>query len=106
MKKQDNASYNPLSVLSALPDVQCRKTISGSAASPGITMAPAFRLQAGKMKFEEDGHDPKEEAKLFSTALTEAANNWMNCKPTCKAGRQRRPPFCMHKSNCCRMNWS
>jgi len=70
---QDNASYNPLSVLSALPDVNCRKTISGSAASPGITMAPAFRLQAGKIKFEEDAQDPKAEAKLFSTALTEAA---------------------------------
>jgi phosphocarrier protein FPr len=35
-------------------------------------MAPAFRLQAGKLKFEEDAQDPKEEAKLFSTALTEA----------------------------------
>ena len=64
-EEQDNASYSPLTVLSALPDVQCRLTISGSAASPGITMAPAFRLQAGKMKFEEEGQDPKEEAKLF-----------------------------------------
>jgi phosphoenolpyruvate-protein phosphotransferase len=72
-EQQDTASYSPLAVLSALPDVQCRKTISGSAASPGITMAPAFRLQAGKMKFEEDSQDPKAEAKLFSTALTEAA---------------------------------
>ena len=72
-EEQDNASYHPLDVLSALSDVQCRMTISGSAASPGITMAPAFRLQAGKIKYEEDGQDPKEEAKLFSTALTEAA---------------------------------
>jgi phosphocarrier protein FPr len=48
-------------------------TISGSAASPGITLAPAFRLQAGKMKFEENAQDPKEEANRFSTALTEAA---------------------------------
>jgi phosphoenolpyruvate-protein phosphotransferase len=71
--EQDNASYSPLTVLAALSDVQCRKTISGSAASPGITMAPAFRLYARKMKFEEDGKDPKGEAKLFSTALTEAA---------------------------------
>lgn len=69
----DNASYHPLTVLSALPDVQCRLTISGSAASPGITMAPAFRLQVGKIRFEEDAQDPKEEAKLFSTALIEAA---------------------------------
>ncbi len=72
-EEQANASYNPLTVLSALPDVQCRLTLKGSAASPGITMAPAFRLQAGKMKFEEDAQDPKEEAKRFSTALTEAA---------------------------------
>lgn len=72
-EEQDNASYHPLTVLSALPDVQCRLSLSGSAASPGITMAPAFRLQAGKIKFEEDGQDPKAEAKLFSTALTEAA---------------------------------
>ena len=71
--EEDNASYNPLTVLSALPDVQCRRTISGSAASPGITMAPAFRLHARRMKFDEDGQDPREEAKLFSTALTEAA---------------------------------
>ena len=71
--QQDNASYNPLTVLPALSDVQCRKIISGSAASPGITMAPAFRLHARKMKFEEEGTDPKVEAKLFSTALTEAA---------------------------------
>ncbi len=72
-EEQANASYNPLSVLSALPDVQCRKIMSGSAASPGITMAPAFRLQAEKIKFEETSQDPKGEAKLFSTALTEAA---------------------------------
>jgi len=72
-EEQDNASYNPLSVLSALSEPQCRETISGSAASPGITMAPAFRLHAKKMKFEEHAQDPKEEAKLFSTALTEAA---------------------------------
>ena len=70
---QDSATYNPLTVLPALADVECRKTISGSAASPGITMAPAFRLHARKMKFEEEGKDPKGEAKLFSTALTEAA---------------------------------
>ena len=48
-EEEDNASYNPLTVLSALPDVQCRATISGSAASPGITMAPAFRLHARRM---------------------------------------------------------
>ena len=72
-EEQASASYHPLTVLSALPDAQCRKTISGSAASPGITMAPAFRLQAGKIKYEEDAQDPKEEANLFSTALTEAA---------------------------------
>jgi len=72
-EEEDTASYRPLAVLSALPDVQCREIISGSAASPGITMAPAFRLQAGKMKFEEDGQDPREEARLFSMALTEAA---------------------------------
>ncbi len=72
-EEQANASYNPLTVLSALPDVQCRLTLKGSAASPGITMAPAFRLQAGKMRYEEEAQDPKAEAKLFSTALTEAA---------------------------------
>ncbi len=73
-EEQANASYNPLTVLSALPDVQCRLTLKGSAASPGITMAPAFRLQAGKMRYEEEAQDPKAEAKLFSTALTEAAH--------------------------------
>ena len=72
-EEQANASYHPLTVLSALPDVQCRLTLKGSAASPGITMAPAFRLQAGKMKFEEHAQNPKEEATRFSTALTEAA---------------------------------
>ena len=71
--EQEKASYSPLTVLSALSDVQCRLTLSGAAASPGITMAPAFRLQAGKIKYEEDAQNPKEEAKLFSTALTEAA---------------------------------
>jgi phosphocarrier protein FPr len=72
-QEQDKASYSPLTVLSALTDVQCRLTITGSAASPGITMAPAFRLQAGKINYEEHAQDPKEQAKLFSTALTEAA---------------------------------
>lgn len=72
-EEQANASYNPLTVLSALPDVQCRLTLKGSAASPGITMAPAFRLQARKIKFEEEAQDPKEEAKRFSAALAEAA---------------------------------
>ncbi|NDY74307.1 phosphoenolpyruvate--protein phosphotransferase [Desulfobacter hydrogenophilus] len=71
--EQANASYNPLTVLSALPDVQCRLTLKGSAASPGITMAPAFRLQGRTMRYEEEAQDPKAEAKLFSTALTEAA---------------------------------
>ncbi|MCK9174774.1 MAG: phosphoenolpyruvate--protein phosphotransferase [Desulforhopalus sp.] len=72
-EEQANASYNPLSVLSALPDVQCRLTLRGSAASPGITMAPVFRLYARKMKFEENAQDPGAEAKRFSDALTEAA---------------------------------
>jgi len=87
-EEQDNASYHPLDVLSALSDVQCRMTVSGSAASPGITMAPAFRLQAGKIKYEEDGQDPKEEAKLFSTALTEAAQQLDDLK----ANLQSRAP--------------
>lgn len=72
-EEQVNASYNPLSVLSALPDVQCRLTLRGSAASPGITMAPAFRLHARKMKFEENAQDAGAEARRFSEALTEAA---------------------------------
>jgi len=87
-EEQDNASYHPLDVLSALSEVQCRMTVSGSAASPGITMAPAFRLQAGKIKYEEDGQDPKEEAKLFSTALTEAAQQLDDLK----ANLQSRAP--------------
>lgn len=70
---QDTAAYQPLAVLSALPDVRCRLTLSGSAASPGISMAPAFRLQADKMEYEKDAQDPKAEANLLSTALTEAA---------------------------------
>ncbi|ACN13980.1 Mtp [Desulforapulum autotrophicum HRM2] len=70
---QSNASYNPLTVLSALPNVQCRLALKGSAASPGITMAPAFRLQARKIKFEEEAQDPKDESKRFSEALAEAA---------------------------------
>lgn len=70
---QANASYKPLTVLSALPDVNCGLRLKGSAASPGITLAPAFRLKAGKMKFDEAAKDPKEEAKLFSSALAEAA---------------------------------
>ena len=72
-EEEENASYNPLTVLSALTDPQCRLTITGSAASPGITMASAFHLKAGKIKYEEDGQDAKEEAKLFSSALSEAA---------------------------------
>jgi phosphoenolpyruvate-protein phosphotransferase len=72
-EEEANASYNPLTVLSALPDVQCRITLKGNAASPGITMAPAFRLQAGKIKFERDATDPKKEADRFSLALAEAA---------------------------------
>ena len=72
-EEQANTSYHPLTVLSSLPDVQCRMTLSGSAASPGITMAPAFRLQAGKMKFKEDAQDPKEENSRFNSALTEAS---------------------------------
>jgi len=72
-EEESAATYNPLTVLSVLPDPQCRKVIAGSAASPGITMAPAFRLQSGKMKFAEEGQGAKEEAKLFSSALAEAA---------------------------------
>ncbi len=72
-EEETNASYNPLTVLSELPDVKCRMTLNGSAASPGITMAPAFRLQAGKMKFEKDAKNPKEESNRFSSALAKAA---------------------------------
>ncbi|BHH82449.1 phosphoenolpyruvate--protein phosphotransferase [Desulforhopalus sp. 52FAK] len=81
-EEEVNASYNPLTVLTALPDVQCRATIIGSAASPGITMAPAFRLQAGKMKYEENAEDPKAEAKLFSSALVKAAQQLDELKAT------------------------
>ena len=72
--EDSTAAYNPLTVLGELPDVACRVTISGSAASPGIAMAPAFQLQAGKMKFDEDAQNPKEEAERFSSALSEAAH--------------------------------
>lgn len=72
-EEETNASYHPLTVLEALPETQCRLTLKGSAASPGITMAPVFRLQAGKMKFEQDAADPKKEADRFTLALTEAA---------------------------------
>jgi len=72
-EEEANASYHPLTVLSALPDVQCRLTLKGSAASPGITMAPVFRLQAGKMKFERDAADPEKETDRFNMALSEAA---------------------------------
>ncbi len=71
-EEQDNATYQPLTVLSELPDPQCRLSLRGSAASPGITMAPAFRLQAGKIKFAENAEDAAQEAKLFRTALAEA----------------------------------
>lgn len=73
-EEEASASYHPLTVLSSLPDVQCRLIINGAAASPGITMAPAFRLQAGKIHYEENAQHPKEEASLFSSALTEAAH--------------------------------
>lgn len=72
-EEQDNANYQPLTVLSELPEPQCRVRLSGSAASPGITMAPAFRLQAGKINFEENADNSEEETSLFSSALTEAA---------------------------------
>lgn len=87
-EEQANTTYNPLTVLSALPDVQCRKTLKGSAASPGITMAPAFRLYARKMKYEENAQDPKEEAKRFSSALAEAAHQLDELK----ANMQSRAP--------------
>lgn len=72
-EEEDNASYNPLSVLAELPDVQSRLTITGSAASPGITMAPAFHLQVGKIRYEKEADDPKAETKLFTTGLAKAA---------------------------------
>lgn len=59
-------------VLSELPEVQSRLTITGSATSPGITMAKAFRLQAGKMKFDENASDAQAETRLFKSALSEA----------------------------------
>ena len=70
---QESASYNPLTVLSAMESVGCRMTISGSAASPGITMAPAFRLHADKITFNEQGQNRDEETQLFETALNGAA---------------------------------
>lgn len=70
--EEDNATYNPLTVLAALPDVQSRISISGSAASPGITMARAFQLQAGQIHFEEQSSDAEEEGHLFDSALKEA----------------------------------
>lgn len=72
--QEDNSNYNPLAVLSALTDVKSRRTLEGSAASPGITMAPAFRLQAGKIRFDEHSKTPKEETQLFTSALKEAAH--------------------------------
>ncbi len=69
---QENATYKPLTVLSELPVVGCHAVLKGSAASPGITMAPAFRLHAGKMHYDENSQDPEEESKLFRTALDEA----------------------------------
>lgn len=71
---QENASYNPLTVLTAMENVGCRMTISGSAASPGITMAPAFRLHAEKIKYEENAQNSQEESERFSTALHGAAH--------------------------------
>lgn len=72
-EEQEHADYNPLTVLTAMENVGCRMTISGSAASPGITMAPAYRLHADKIKYEENGQDKEEENKLFRSALSGAA---------------------------------
>lgn len=73
-KEEDeaNANFNPLTVLSPLPEVQSRLSLKGSAASPGITMAPTFRLEAGKVKFEQRAQDAKKEAELFDGALKES----------------------------------
>ena len=85
---QTHTAYQPLTVLSALPDVQCRLSLSGSAASPGITIAPAFRLQAGKIRFEEESETPKEEVKRFGNALAKAAQQLDELK----ANMQSRAP--------------
>ncbi|MFV0436919.1 MAG: phosphoenolpyruvate--protein phosphotransferase [Desulfopila sp.] len=69
---QASASYRPLTVLSALPAPQCRLTLTGSAASPGITMAPAFKLEAGKMKFDRQAENAKKELENLQRAFSEA----------------------------------
>lgn len=71
---QENATYNPLTVLSAMENVGCRMTITGSAASPGITMAPAFRLHAEKIKYDEHAENAEQETKAFNSALHGAAH--------------------------------
>jgi len=73
-EEEQNATYNPLTVLTAMENVGCRMTILGSAASPGITMAPAFRLHADKIKYEENSQNKEEESKLFTSALSGAAH--------------------------------
>lgn len=73
-QEQENTNYRPLTVLTELPDVHSRQTITGSAASPGITMAPAFRLQVEKIRYDENAENPQKEEQLFSTALAEAAH--------------------------------
>ena len=68
-EEEQNATYNPLTVLTAMENVGCRMTILGSAASPGITMAPAFRLHADKIKYEENSQNKEEESKLFTSVV-------------------------------------
>jgi phosphocarrier protein FPr len=67
--EDSNAQYNPLQGLMALPNVEARLSIKGAAASPGIAIAPLFKLSASHLSVEREAAEPNVEKEALTSAL-------------------------------------
>lgn len=70
---ETSADYNPLAGLPALPDADCERTVKGSAASPGIAIAPIYKLENKQHTVVREADDPEKETQRLHQAFQTAA---------------------------------
>jgi phosphocarrier protein FPr len=72
--EEENAQYNPLQGLAALPVVGARLCLKGAAASPGIAKAPLYKLTSTHISVEREAAEPEAEKKSLADALATASS--------------------------------
>lgn len=72
--------YSPLQGLPSINNPTSEKVLTGAAASPGIAVASAFKLEQAKYAFERDAQDANHEKQCLTMALEKASQQLSELK--------------------------